>query len=244
MLTSIVDFYLTNQIIMYFDEDKNYQYQTKNLNIIEDIFQPTELMQISTLQFGVPTIKTSGNQTRSVEENSIYYEITLVHCQLLDLELTNPYEVGIGLSIPNIFDKSRLDTFVGWEDDSVGFHLDNGGFYNNEGRGNPKISDYIGYSGITIGICWNLKNGTIYFTRNGKIMKDINNNVIEMKRNYDEIKLYPTITCRYSSIIKFKVNYGDNVLKKPFKFDKFNLKTIFSNNIKNYYSDISIITLN
>eukprot|EP01080_Neovahlkampfia_damariscottae_P006038 gene6038-10039_t len=222
---------------MYFyDEEENYQCRFTDLNISnKNEFSPTKEYFVSVLQIKLPQEKVSGNQSRSIEQNSLYFEITLNNCTIDKMYYP---EIGVGFNDTSIFDLNIIQpTFVGWDRHSVGFHFDNGGFYDNSGTGEPKISKYRGYKGITIGVCWDLKNDKIFFTRNGRIMKN-ENKKIEMKRNYIKHKLYPTITCRNDLNISYSINFGDDVSINPFKFELFNLKTM---NLTNDFCDVLIM---
>jgi hypothetical protein len=220
------------EAMYYFDEDENFPCRMRYVNVKENNkFSPTKEKHICTTQFIIPTEKILGNQSRSVEKDSIYFEVKIENCEKSRLEF------ALGFSPKEIFDE---ENFVGWKLNSIGFHLDNGGFYDNTGTGDPKIPEYIGWRRDTFGVCWNLKSGKIFFTRNGEIMKN-KNEKIEFHRKYNEFKLYPTISCKDDVGIVFSVNVGSNVVTSPFSFEDFNIPKLNPVYIKEKFSDVTFL---
>jgi hypothetical protein len=211
------------------DENENFPCKMRYTNVKENNkFSPTKEKLICTTQFIIPTEKIRGNQSRSTEKDFIYFEVQIENCTKPTLEF------AIGLSPKEIFNE---ELFVGWQMNSIGFHLDNGGFYDNTGTGDPKIPEYIGYKGVTVGICWNLKSGEIFFTRNGEIMKN-KNEKIEFKRKDPFKKLFPTISCKNDVGIVYSVNVGSNVVRTPFLFEDFNILKFNLEDVNDKLSDV------
>ena len=55
--------------------------------------------------------------------------------------------------------------FIGWENDSWGYHGDDGNFFCCSGSGKPYGLAFV--TGDTIGCCLNFTNNTVFYTKNG-----------------------------------------------------------------------------
>jgi hypothetical protein len=114
--------------------------------------------------------------------------------------------VAVGLAT-KFFLKDRR--FPGWDNESFGYHGDDGAIFHGRGRQLDTYGPKFGLND-TVGCGLNYNNMSIFFTLNGKNLgaafKDI-------KFNRPDIDLYPTVGIDAPCTVKF--NYG----KTPFQFD-------------------------
>ncbi|CAG8628212.1 16837_t:CDS:2, partial [Cetraspora pellucida] len=119
-----------------------------------------------------------------------YFEVTV---------LSNPNvkdtTIAVGLTTkpyPNF----RLP---GWNDHSVGYHSDDGNKFHNDGLGGQSYAKTWGEVGDTIGCGYYPKNGTVFFTKNGKSQ---GNAFTGLKHIW-----FPTVGA--DGECKVEVNFGD-----------------------------------
>jgi len=136
----------------------------------------------------------------------MYYEVTI-----LEMNTNNPQQldtlcIGIGP-----YD-SDLRNHVGWYCESVAYHSDDGRIRNNQLQSMYRVVG--GYSkGDTIGVMWNLNNGLLCFTQNGKFID------YKTTCNLRNIKQFmASITGEISHLIKIRINTGS----EPFACRQFN----------------------
>lgn len=70
--------------------------------------------------------------------------------------------IGIGLCAQDV----RLEKMPGWEQNSYGYHGDDGCAFKTTGISGEKYGPKYG-AGDVVGCCWDLVNCTVFFTRNG-----------------------------------------------------------------------------
>ena len=80
----------------------------------------------------------------------------------------------------------------------------------------------------TMGCLWNLNSNEIFFTKNGELCYDVNTSeLIKIKKDKKKFSNFlPSITTSHVDNVHFKVNLGENVILKPFKYSKFNIFSI------------------
>ena len=77
--------------------------------------------------------------------------------------------------------------FIGWDNDSWGYHGDDGNFYC--GSGSSKPYGPVFTTDDTIGCCLNFTNNTVFYTKNGVNLGNyyFNTNTLLFKINKDLI---------------------------------------------------------
>jgi len=131
--------------------------------------------------------------------------------------------IGIGLAHKDC----DLDRLPGWELYSFGYHADDGHLFNCSGSGNdygPRFS-----KGDVIGLCWNLIEKTIFFTKNGTGLPFAFRNYFW----YNLPLMYPVIGLR-SEGEKVVGNFGDT-------FFEFDIETYFNSFTKNFALKINLV---
>ncbi|KAL0490958.1 SPRY domain-containing protein [Acrasis kona] len=177
------------------------------------------------VQFQVPSDQ--------AQHNLLYFEITLTAVPARGLPI-----VGIGLS-----PFGYRDAMTGWYDGSIGYHSDDGFVFNN--RSYESSDNLIAKFGLndTVGLLWDLREGAVSFTWNGKPKRTFRNQ--NFKRLYQK-KYYPCVTTNRN--ISFKVNFGEDP-KNPFEWKEFRQYYLafasFRNNLRRLatgqkYTDINI----
>lgn len=118
-----------------------------------------------------------------------YFEITVV-------DAGSCGNIGVGLCEKGV----KLEKMPGWESGSFGYHGDDGLVFQQSGQpGNkygPKYS-----TGDTVGCCWDMVEGFVFFTRNGEFLG----------RAFDGLKnvLYPTVGMQTKGG-RLTANFGAN----------------------------------
>ncbi|KAA8495423.1 Ran-binding protein 10 [Porphyridium purpureum] len=160
-----------------------------------------------------------------------YFEITVVHAG------QSGY-IGIGLCAANV----NLNRLPGWERNSFGYHGDDGHAFRDSGTGVAYGPPYT--TGDVIGCCWNMIDGSVFFTKNG----------IALGVAFQHVRgtFYPTVGLRTQGEI-VHANFGQPGAA-PFYFDiesfaqevKANLmSTILSESrLPNYYDVVTDLVLN
>ncbi|KAI9167714.1 Ran-binding protein [Paramyrothecium foliicola] len=124
-----------------------------------------------------------------------YYEVQIMSGKRDDLT------VGIGFSAKTV----ALSRPIGWEPDSWGYHGDDGRCFSGHNNGRQYSQPFN--SGDVIGCGVNFKDGTAFFTRNGKKLETAFHDVTKGK-------LYPSISLKKSGE-QIRVNFG----QEPFVFN-------------------------
>ena len=149
--------------------------------------------------------------------NPIYY---------FEVKILNSGREGfIGIGLAHIH--CDLDRLPGWEMYSFGYHGDDGHFFDCSGTGKnygPKFS-----KGDTIGVCWNLVEKTVFFTKNGRNLP-----LVFTDYSYFELPpMVPVVGLRTEgeSVI---ANFGE-------KFFEFDIETYIQNFNKFYMPKIILL---
>jgi len=104
--------------------------------------------------------------------------------------------IGIGLTVEG----SQLDRMPGWENNTIGYHSDNGNFYYESGFG-YEFGPTFGIDDV-IGCGLDLRDMSVFFTKNGNYLGVV-------KCNIPDMTWYPTIGT-HSKNEMVKVNFGQN----------------------------------
>ncbi|GES88226.1 ran-binding proteins 9/10 homolog isoform X2 [Rhizophagus clarus] len=126
-----------------------------------------------------------------------YFEVDIVD--------EGKYEIiGIGFCTNKIILDSRMP---GWDDESWGYHSDDGKFYNCNGYGD--LYGPLFKTGDTIGCCLNFRNNTVFYTKNGM---NLGIAFQDSKNIFQNLKgtLYPCIGMKSGSL---KGNFGHKNFK-------------------------------
>lgn len=122
--------------------------------------------------------------------------------------------IGIGLT----HTECDLDRLPGWEKFSIGYHGDDGHLFDCSGTGTnygPKFS-----KGDIIGVCWNLIENTVFFTKNGNGLSFAFGNF-----SWFNLPLMVPIIGLRSEGESITANFGG-------KFFEFNIKSYFDSFLK------------
>merc|ERR1712150_54412 len=109
-------------------------------------------------QKGRRSIQSMTNYVPDLQQD-FYYEVKLIHLQQCHKIF------GIGCA-PKRFN-CTADQMVGWYENSIGYHSDDGRIFNNSGSGGDNASTYGNNDVVGCGMSTEYK--VIYFTRNGNI---------------------------------------------------------------------------
>ncbi|EAL45002.1 SPRY domain containing protein [Entamoeba histolytica HM-3:IMSS] len=145
-------------------------------------------------------IMTNPNNERVIMESNIYYfEVTFD-------KIDNPFEYTFAIGLCPLHYKK--DKFIGWEENSIGYHSDDGKMFYNSPKGKAFAKPYG--QGDTVGCGFDVSNHIVFFTINGVSLP-----LIPVKEN----AFYPAISLR--SYKDFTINFGE----EPFKYDVYHFKT-------------------
>ena len=125
--------------------------------------------------------------------------------------------IGIGLGHIN----SELDRLPGWEKYSIGYHGDDGHFFDCSGTGinyGPTFS-----KGDIVGVCWNIIEKTLFFTKNGTGLS-----VVRPDYSWSELPYMVPVLGLRSEGESVMANFGE-------KFFEFDLEFYFNNFKKHYF---------
>jgi len=126
-----------------------------------------------------------------------YYEIEVINAG------QNGY-IGVGFCGGSV----NLNRLPGWERNSFGYHGDDGYAFRESGTGVSYGPPYS--TGDVVGCCWNMIEGSIFFTKNGTAFGTAFSNV--------RGPLYPTVGLRTPGEI-VEANFGADEQTRPFRFD-------------------------
>ena len=170
-------------------------------------------------QFSIPfaySIKNSPAQLCFDLRSVFYYEIQILpnmesSVSILPAAVANNIAarsdcVAVGLAT-KFFLKDRR--FPGWDNESYGYHGDDGAIFHGRGRQIGTYGPKFGFND-TVGCGLNYNNMSIFFTLNGKYLGTAFQNI---KFSKPDIDLYPTVGIDAPCTVQF--NYG----KTPFRFD-------------------------
>lgn len=147
----------------------------------------------------------NGNQIEIITSNVYYYEVKLLETQNIQHEwIGECVSIGFG----NV--KNDFNTHVGWSNNSIGFHSDDGTIRFNETYHTTKVYSNIWKSGDVAGagvIFINKNTIKPFFTFNGKLIY-MSEQTIELLLPY-----FPIIGYDHSKSIEI------NFSSKPFVFD-------------------------
>eukprot|EP01035_Chromulina_nebulosa_P033188 gene33188-44432_t len=166
-------------------------------------------------QFSIPFAYSTKNSPPQIcfELRSVfYYEIQILPNKessmsiLLAAVPARTDCVAVGLAT-KFFLKDRR--FPGWDNESYGYHGDDGAIFHGRGR---QLGTYGPKFGVhdTVGCGLNYNNMSIFFTLNGKYLGTA---FQDIKFNKPNVDLYPTVGIDAPCTVQF--NYG----KTPFRFD-------------------------
>jgi hypothetical protein len=164
--------------------------------------------------FSMPFIN-SDNLWFTHPRQIYYFEVEIESLVGQSLRLDNELDcVAVGLSTKRFLHGSRMP---GWDDESFGYHGDDGAIFH--GRGRP-LSLYGPSFGVgdVVGCGLNLEKRCIFYTLNGKYLG------VAFKNLNTKIALYPTVGI--DAAVQIQVNFG----RRRFHF---NLGSL----IKNWQSD-------
>eukprot|EP01080_Neovahlkampfia_damariscottae_P008934 gene8934-883_t len=131
-----------------------------NEDIIFKTDRNLETSRRSNLQFQTLDNKFYGNQSRAYKDGKIYFEVEIVHWRKKKYR-NNPI-IGVGLA-PYSFQNGM----VGWSSNSIGYHADDGGIFNNSGMHN--IQGESCDTNDVMGCLWDWKKDEVLFTKNGEL---------------------------------------------------------------------------
>lgn len=164
---------------------------------------PFKQDKILPIPFTFPIIK--DNETKLILSNIYYFEVTITDKKNINMNWSNE-AVSIGYGNKN----TPFHSHVGWNNNSFGFHSDDGCFFFNNTKNSNKISEPWTKAGAGI-IFIDINKVKIFFTENGKL-------VYIMKEPVSIFDSYfPQVGYNHSHSIK--VNFG----QEKFIFDIENL---------------------
>mmetsp|Transcript_30548 Transcript_30548/g.51156 ORF Transcript_30548/g.51156 Transcript_30548/m.51156 type:complete len:364 (+) Transcript_30548:94-1185(+) len=122
----------------------------------------------------------------------------------LSLELHPSECIAVGLATRSFLPRKRMP---GWDNESFGYHSDDGAIFHGRGKQLAKFGPRFGYHDI-IGCGFDHKKRTIFYTLNGKMLGTAFEDILEHR------PLYPTVGIDAKCSVR--TNFG---LNKPFAFD-------------------------
>ena len=163
-------------------------------------------------KFSIPFYYLDGekNERLFFDVRSVfYYEIHILPIiDLSDETIQTPDCVAVGLAT-KFFLKDRR--FPGWDNESFGYHGDDGAIFHGRGRQLGTFGPTFGVNDV-VGCGLNYKDMSIFFTLNGKYLGTAFSD-IQFKSKSKGIDLYPTVGIDAHCTVRF--NFG----MKPFSFD-------------------------
>ncbi|KAL7711881.1 B30.2/SPRY domain-containing protein [Entamoeba marina] len=180
-------------------QDNRYFQRINNTFIPHSSKSPKLPTLIGTHQFGpgkfIAPIMNHENKRVIVSSNLYYFEVSFD-------KIDNPMEYifAIGLC-PKNYKKSE---FLGWRSKSIAYHSDDGHYFYNSGSGKKYAANYG--QGDTVGCGFDVQKKVVFFTLNGKKLKDVLVN---------EDRFYPAISLK--TYKKFTINFGG----LPFKYNAY-----------------------
>ncbi|KAL9646074.1 hypothetical protein ABK040_007953 [Willaertia magna] len=169
-----------------------------------------------------------------------YFEVKLLNTEYNKVDAP---EMAIGFAPIN------FKGMVGWNNETIGFHLDNGRVYDERDMTN-NIADKVFLTNVqkgdVIGCMIDHYHGEFNVTKNGRIVKNLKGNNF-IHEHFKKSNYLPTISC--SNIeVEFEVNLGLDPVGHPFMFHSIiyfkEQERLYHSLNRNVLSDIDMIITN